>query len=160
MVSKIFYGIDPGLVHTGIVKLSFQMGRREVFVSSTAVAGLDVKYIAELVAGSREACVIEAYRPRSHFSSDQAMVSGVQDLKKEIIGSIVLQNTGVKKVVLQPVMDLFGARSFMATNHQDIQSALRILLLGMYKDSRHNELIYDVVNSHFAGLQQWKINVT
>jgi hypothetical protein len=152
-------GVDPGLVHTGVVGLSFFPNRREVHVGHAAVAGPNAKQV-EAFAITQLALpqhrFIEAYRPRSAFGTDQRMVTAVAEMRKAT-GGTVLDNTGVKKVVKQPLMELLGVWKFSTvTHHQDLRSAARIALLGMLRDEQMNRLLADVVRDHLAG-RTWTI---
>jgi hypothetical protein len=146
-------GVDPGLVHTGVVSLLFKPDAKEILVSDRVVLGpnaADVKAAVPLC-GPAPHIFIEGYRPRSHYDSDQRMVSAVSEIRAATKGT-VLQNTGVKKVVKQPLMELLGCWKFSTvTHHQDLRSAARIALLGMLKDDLLNSLLTDVVRSHLAG---------
>lgn len=159
------FGIDPGLVHTGVVHLRFASGLRRVNVTSVPVAGPDAAKVADWIRRSRQGSglprahvFIEGYKPRSHFGTDASMVKAVHDMHQAIPGSIVLLNTGVKKVVRRPLMELVGVWNFaVTTNHQDLRSAARIALLGMLKDPELNTLLADLVRDHLAG-EPWLIH--
>jgi hypothetical protein len=54
-------------------------------------------------------------------------------------------------------MELLGVWKFKTpTHHQDLRSAARILLLGMFKDPQLNKLIADIVRSHLRG-KDWSV---
>lgn len=151
-------GIDPGLVHTGVVRLQFVPEDQAVHVQHEAVAGPDAtavqKWIdwgAQLPVGTPAHVFIEGYRPRSHFDSDAEMTRAVLEIKKAT-GGAVLFNTGVKKVVKQPLMELLGCWKFgTVTHHQDLRSAARIGLLGMLKSEPLNRVLTQVVQDHLSG---------
>jgi len=89
---------------------------------------------------------IEGYRPRSNYGTDKQMIEGVKDLSRSVSDSAVLDNTGVKKVIRAEVMQLLGLWYWPTpTHHADLRSAARIMLLGMYKDSEGNSLVYDTL---------------
>ena len=149
-------GIDPGLVHTGVVRLVFYPGVRSFMVEHTAIAGPDVaaarQWIGEPYLLPMAEVFVEDYRPRSHFNTDARMGKAVQDFRRGITGAKVLDNTGVKRVVSRELMELLGVWKFSTvTNHQDLRSAARIAILGMLKDEQHNQLLADVVRDHLAG---------
>lgn len=148
-------GVDPGLVHTGVVRLVFRPERKEIWICHEAIVGPDAAAVAKWVrAEAREApptIYIEGYRPRSNLNSDARMVAAVSEIRKAT-GGEVLQNMGVKKVVKKSLMELLGVWSFSTvTHHQDLRSAARIALLGMLKNEETNRLLADVVKDHLLG---------
>lgn len=154
-------GVDPGLVHTGVVSMVFDPIHHEVYVDHEAVLGPDATAVAVWAMGRRTKKVqpyfmrpdifIEDYRPRSAFNTDRRMGEAVRNMRDATKGK-VLDNTGVKKVVRRGLMQLLGVWSFnTVTHHQDLRSAARIALLGMLKDEQHNQLLADVVRDHLAG---------
>lgn len=159
-------GVDPGLVHTGVVSLVFTPADRKIFVAHEAVAGLDGQAVNLAIANNWHSSLgsyvkpdiyIEGYRPRSNLNSDKRMVEGVAKIKATLPGSTVLLNTGVKKVVKKDLMELLGVWSFSTvTHHQDLRSAARIALLGMLKDEEMNRLIADIVRDHLKG-RDWHV---
>lgn len=160
-------GVDPGLVHTGCVSLAFFPKMGEVHVCHEAVAGPNAAAVNQFPADAWSrlpynigyvppAIFIEAYRPRSAFNTDARMGEAVSRIRAATRGT-VLDNTGVKKVVKQPLMELLGCWKFSTvTHHQDLRSAARIALLGMLKDDDMNRLIADVVRDHLAG-KTWQV---
>jgi hypothetical protein len=69
----------------------------------------------------------------------------------------VVLNTGVKKIVKRPLMELLGVWSFATgTHHQDLRSAARIALYGMLKHEPLNRLLSDVVRDHLRG-EDWDV---
>lgn len=150
-------GVDPGLVHTGIVALSFDQQVKGVWVYHYVIDGPDAAAVqSEIEPGS--SVFIEGYRPRSNFNTDARMVSAVSDFRRELTGSTVLLNTGVKKVVRRPLMELLHVWKFdLVTHHQDLRAAARIALLGMLKDDHLNHLLTTVVQDHLRG-EPWDIH--
>lgn len=154
-------GVDPGLVHTGVVSMLFAPQQKKITVRSTAVVGLNPAIVAQAVDFTESVSqrkiikpfvVIEGYRPRSNLNSDKRMVEGVREIQRAIPGSQVLQNMGVKKVVSRELMELLGVWKFSTvTNHQDLRSAARIAVFGMLKDPALNELVADIVSDHLQG---------
>lgn len=153
-------GIDPGLVHTGVVQMFFFTDEMEISVTSHLVNGFDLKELEFYTTCSQRGCspqiFIEDYVPRSHLTTDRRMVEGVAAIRKVTRG-MVLKNAGVKKVVRRELMDLLGVWSFTtSSHHQDLRSAARIALLGMLKDERMNDLLSTVVRDHLDG-RTWLI---
>lgn len=152
-------GIDPGLVHTGVVGLLFDDTNHSISVTSLAVSGPDAHVVSASIPqyGKAPAIFIEGYRPRSHLQQDKQMAQAVTDMKRALPGSIVLDNTGVKKVIRQSLMELVGCWRFTTpTHHQDLRSAARIALLGMCKDEEMNRLLATVVADHLDG-RTWNV---
>jgi hypothetical protein len=150
-------GIDPGLVHTGVVSMKFNRPDKRVDVAATAVAGPDTQAARNWLFDEKPIVYVEGYRPRSNFNNDQRMVSAVTEFRKEF-DATVLQNTGVKKVVKSPLMELLHVWNFgIVTHHQDLRSAARIALLGMLKDDHLNKLLTDIVAAHLRG-EPWDVH--
>lgn len=154
-------GVDPGLVHTGCVRMVFVPLARTILVDHKVVAGPDSTAVRDWARGPQPYGVpptiyIEDYQPRHHYTPDLEMVKAVSVMRKEAAG-IVLMNTGVKKVVRRQLMELVGVWSFpTVTHHQDLRSAARIALLGMLKHAVTNELLADVVADHLKG-HTWQV---
>lgn len=150
-------GIDPGLVHTGVVVMQFDRDNKTVVVQPHVIAGPDAQATAAAINNPKAHVFIEGYRPRSNFGTDQNMVTAVADIKRATHGN-VLNNTGVKRVVKQELMELLGVWRFSAvTHHQDLRSAARIALLGMLKDDHLNQLLFELVTDHLDG-RTWDVH--
>ena len=153
-------GVDPGLVHTGVVLLTFDRSQRTVVTDHVAVAGPDAVRVQQFLGAIHQEphhIFIEGYRPRSNFNTDQRMVEAVGRMRDGLPKATVLDNTGVKKVIRRPLMELLGCWSFSTpTHHQDLRSAARIALLGAVKDDELNRLIADVVKAHIDN-NPWRI---
>lgn len=151
-------GIDPGLVHTGLVSMYFEPKRHEIEVKHSVIAGKpDVTEALQFIDmhGANDCdtvTFIEGYRPRSHLNTDAKMVAAVNEYHKGVKGSTVLNNTGVKQVVTPMLMEMLGVWKFTTvTHHQDLRSAARIAILGMLKDDDMNALLTTVVQAALAG---------
>lgn len=153
-------GIDPGLVHTGVIGLAFNPHTRSVLVRHEAVSGADTSAVQQWINHKMHcphAIFIEKYQPRSHLNTDAAMTQAVTDMNRALPGSQVLLNTGVKKVVKRPLLELLGCWQFSTvTHHQDLRSAARIALLGMLKDELLNRVVADVVQAKLKG-RPWNV---
>lgn len=160
-------GIDPGIVHTGVVAIGLDAERRVWTVDEIVVPGVqlphpsgigttpavDVYSTIKLVeTGPDNHVFIEAYRPRSHFAHDASMVSAVRELATGIPGAKVINNTGVKQVVGQQLMQLFSVWKFAtSTHHQDLRSAARIGIYGALKDTELNAVLTQFVTDNLDG---------
>lgn len=155
-------GVDPGLVHTGVVGLAINPHTKGITVKHTAIAGPDAQAVRrwfDTQLFMPNAVFIEKYQPRSHFGTDPRMMQAVAEMKAALPNSEVLLNTGVKKVVRRKLMQLLGMWQFSTTtHHQDVRSAARILLYGMLKDELMNKLIADIVRDHLEG-RTWDVDV-
>ena len=149
-------GIDPGIVHTGVVMLDFEeitRTRDVVYQVFNGVSHTTLDTLSTTVNKMIPTTVfIEGYRTRSNFMHDNEMVAAVSELKRLISNSTVLDNTGVTKVILPDLMKVLDCWSFpQSTHHQDLRSAARIALLGMVKDEKLNRVLTDVITSHIDG---------
>ena len=150
-------GVDPGLVHTGIVGLGFDQSLHQDHTWSEVVDGLHAEAVADVTSGWPNAwVVIEAYRPRSHYQADARMGAGINEMKRLIKRATTLDNTGVKKIVTPELMKVMNIWSFsQRTNHQDLRSAARIAIYGGLKDPEINQVITKFVIDHLDG-NTWK----
>lgn len=153
-------GVDPGQVHTGVVRLVFNTINKVVLVDHHAVAGPNATMVDVWVKRSPlppAHIFIEDFVPRSHFGNDARMIAIVSTMRQKTKGTL-LKNTGVKKVVRRPLMELLGVWTFSTpTHHQDLRSAARILLLGMLKDEELNMLLTTIVIDAHQGLP-WSVH--
>lgn len=137
-------GIDPGLVHTGCVAMQFTAAGK-LIVSSEAFAGGDADGPAVWASAFGGQVFIESYRPRGKvYGTDTQMRELLSKFRVALPQATVLDNTGVKQVIRQPLMELFGVWSFaQKTHHQDLRSAARIALYGAVKDEALNRVLYE-----------------
>jgi hypothetical protein len=149
-------GIDPGLVHTGLVSLQFDTTARELVVWHHLVQGLDIPTIQGWVKAGWDVYV-EQYRPRQRLGSDVRMVQAEQELRHAIPSAKFLTNMGIKRVVPQGLMELLEVWKFpTSSHHQDLRSAARIALLGMMKEERTNWVLAEMVRDH-VDFQSWQV---
>lgn len=158
-------GVDPGLVHTGVVQLQLFPDSHEWTMTHHLVDGiLDAKgnpqvdcdeVVRWLGLAPAEATFIEAYRPRAHYQNDARMGAAVNELKRRIPRATALDNTGVKKVVKPDLMKLLGVWQFKTiSHHQDLRAAARIGIYGLLKNQQWNPVLADLVRAHIDG-QPW-----
>jgi len=164
MYTPIVNGVDPGIVHTGIVSLTFDVGERALDVAHAVVDGPDATAAAAALRAitdgelSLQTTFIEEYRPRSGFSVDQAMMVANADFKRALHGHL-LRNTGVKQVVSKELMELLHVWKFSTTtHHQDLRSAARIAILGMLLEPSLNRILYQFTTDNIDG-RTWEIHV-
>lgn len=152
-------GIDPGIVHTGVVGMHLAPIEHEVYLKERLIMGYnpqEVKHAVDDILGGfpkylNSNIFIEKYRPRSHFSYDNEMSTAVSEIHKALPGSKVLANTGIKKVVRPALLHALELDKFkQASHHQDLLSAARIMILGLLKDEEANrqlsEFVIDIIN--------------
>jgi hypothetical protein len=164
MYSPTVIGVDPGLVHTGVVMLDFDVEQRRLTVDHRVIDGLDAnlaRAAAELMAPKPLSICdkfIEWYRPRSGFSVDERMVQANSEFRTALDGKL-LRNTGVKKVVSQELMQLLHCWKFgTTTHHQDLRSAARIAILGMLQDDALNQVLFMFTTDNIDG-RDWNVRV-
>jgi hypothetical protein len=151
-------GVDPGLVHTGVVSLLFKSLTAELVIRHTLVTGPDAVAVAAWIKTLPLGKVyVEQYRPRQNLSSDVRMVQAEQDLRHALKGPTFLPNMGIKRVITEDLMRLLEVWRFpTSTHHQDLRSAARIALLGMVKDVEMNAILADAVLAQMDR-QPWTI---
>jgi hypothetical protein len=148
-------GVDPGLVHSGVVAISLDTEARTIEVRHDVIQGPDAVKIHESVdrfTAGRTKCWIEQYRDRgTAFQAHGKMREFETLIQREIGWAVLLQNMGSKKIVRKPLMVALHAYKFPTTNHQDLQAAARIAIFGALKNDELNGVITDVVMDHIDG---------
>lgn len=142
-------GIDPGLVHTGLVVLEFSKNCFELSTSHAVIDGLDpdqTKVELEMAVHPRSISTVdiftEHYRPRSGFGTNERMV-WANSAFPATVGGKALRNPGVLNIVQRPLLELLGLWSWPTpTHHADLRSAARIAILGMMRDEYLNRVLY------------------
>lgn len=159
-------GIDPGLVHTGLVVTEWHTGTELIARSHEVIQGATrqdhVDQVVETLSGlgKLDRVFIESYRNRGNsYGTDPAMRELMQMLRAATTRwpVSVLDNTGVKKVVRAPLMKAVGLTGWPTTHHQDLESAARILLYGMLKDPDLNQVVAEAVIAHVDG-RGWTVH--
>lgn len=150
---KHIIGIDPGLVHTGAVRII--IGKGEIHVSHTVVAGMDAATVAAWAkyhALPVDHIFVEKYDARQHYSTDERMIKGEAAFKRELKQAEFIKNMGSKKIISIQVLNLMGLWNFTtSTHHQDLRSAARIAVLGMLKTPSLNLILADMVRDTLDG---------
>ena len=158
------WGVDPGLVDTGIVQISFDTDTQRWYVNHTVFKGVvdtrgtrripseDIAAYLNTEVPSHAVIYIEAYRPRSHYQNDAEMGRAINDLKARVRKAKSLDNTGVKKVVKPALMQRLNVWTFSTkTHHQDLRSAAMIALYGMLKDEVGNNVLVQFLCDELVG---------
>jgi hypothetical protein len=144
-----------------VVSLTFRPGLRQLDVEHTVYPGTDFAGLSDWIYQShrpaKQFVFVEQYRPRLKLDSDQRMVQAERDLRLAVPEAKFLPNMGIKRVIPQSLMEVFGVWSWpTVTHHQDLRSAARIALLGMVKDQRLNNIMADMVRDHLDG-RPWRV---
>ena len=158
------WGVDPGLVDTGIVQISFDTDTQRWYVNHTVFKGVvdtrgtrripsaEIADYLNAEVPSHAVIYIEAYRPRSHYQNDAEMGRAINDLKARVRKAKSLDNTGVKKVVKPALMQRLNVWTFSTkTHHQDLRSAAMIALYGMLKDEVGNNVLVQFLCDELVG---------
>jgi hypothetical protein len=143
-------GVDPGIVDTGAVTFFLDTDRLTLNVSAEKLQGSAPEPIEEYVklnSGDRTLVFVEAYRDRGTVFNTHGTMRNIEAaLRRSLPAVEILDNTGVKKVVTKPLMQLLGCWDFpTVTHHQDIRSAARIALYGALKDPELNSFLTRIV---------------
>ena len=155
----IFVGIDPGLVHSGVVRFEFRPPEQVLLVNFKLFDGLACDEIVHYVQyRPYEKVFIEKYQPRSHFSVDSDMQAAVIELRKRLPSARAILNMGVTKVITTELMKMLDVWDFpTCTHHQDLRAAARIGLYGMVKDPEWNRVLYRMAESTLFSSTPWTI---
>jgi hypothetical protein len=153
-------GIDPGVVHTGLVRLVFDTGLRSMSIRTRLMDGVNAAEIKAWVDDSihrRPYVFVEKYRPRHNFSTDSEMIRAERELKVAMPAATLISNTGSLSTVTPGLLRLLNLWEFRpVSHHQDLRSAARIAVLGMMKDSDLNRMLADMVDAELKG-DPWEI---
>lgn len=148
------FGIDPGIVHTGLVELNWDFHNQELRITARSVDGITEQSVIELRrciqrrVGRKSNIIVEEYRPKSHFSSDTKMVEGQAMLKSYLPSAKIINNSGVKSIVSKELLQLLNLYDWSTTtHHNDLRSAARIALLAMLRDERANNRLAKFVGA-------------
>ena len=157
------WGVDPGLVDTGIVQISFDTDTQRWYVNHTVFKGVvdtqrkrripsaEIADYLNAEVPSHAAIYIEAYRPRSHYQNDAEMGRAINDLKARVRKAKSLDNTGMKKIVKPALMQRLNVWTFSTkTHHNDLRSAAMIALYGMLKDEVGNSVLFQFLCDELA----------
>ena len=162
------WGVDPGLVDTGIVQISFDTDTQRWYVNHTVFKGVvdtqgkrripsaEIADYLNAEVPSHAVIYIEAYRPRSHYQNDAEMGRAINDLKARVKKAKSLDNTGMKKIVKPALMQRLNVWTFSTkTHHQDLRSAARIALYAMLKDDTMNHLLSAFLYDELIAGRPW-----
>lgn len=160
MTQVSIIGIDPGLVHTGVVMTTFDEISRSISKASHTIEGkkhpLQVRQLLEgygfLSPREQTHIFIETYRERGNvYATDDRMRKLVQRFAETLPTAVLVDNTGSRHIVKPALLKLLGLDEFPTTHHQDLQAAARILVYGALKTLELNALLSQVVQDHLDG---------
>ena len=173
-------GIDPGLVHTGIVRLDVDLKQRTITRAIGLVSAARdelgtfdslktaVKTRLALAsvlhettpAASEPHVFVEGYRQRGNSNNENIyMIALINELRKALqpFSPSVIDNMGVKKIVTVSMLRKLELDRFPTpSNHQDLLSAARIGIYGALKSPLLNGVLYEVLTGIEDG-QTWLV---
>lgn len=162
MTNHTMIGIDPGVVDTGVVCITFYPDEKKIWVDHKVFHKLSLNNVDELQEyvqaydqNAVKHVVIEDYDARSNFNNDKHMASLVTLLKQSLPGAKALNNAGILTLIKPALMKALDVWTYPTpTNHNDLRSAARIALLAMAKDDTGlAELLSLVVKDHLYGTE-------
>lgn len=158
---RVYTGIDPGIVDTGVVRLQFETDLRWFRVDTLVADGIKpaaYDQVQEFVQAAPSGPVyIEDYRVRQRYSNDTDMLLAVDRFRITVPHAVLVNNTGSKQVIRPKLLDLLTIRRFgIKTHHRDLEAAARIMIYGMLKDPDENELLSQFVDDHLSQDQSRK----
>ena len=151
-MTKVFTGVDPGLVHTAAVTLILDPETRQFAVEFTVIDGVDDRALDQLEEflnrrTDRGELYVEDYRARQHYSSDVEMIRAVGKIERRFNATLI-NNSGMHKVFRPALLVMLHLHKMPTTHHRDLQAAGRILLAGMVKNPEHNRLLARLVEDN------------
>ena len=169
----LIIGIDPGIVHTGIVAYAI-CTHDPAFRTSMIYRVIDTEDAAE---GDRHRLISESVSQfledmlpvlaaRDYATEETPMLIFIEDYRsrassnkpdaqmREIVSALrrllplanVVDNTGSKKIARPELMRSLGLNTFRATHHQDLQAASRIMIYGALKQEHLNALLAELLD--------------
>ena len=167
MTSLTLIGVDPGIRDTAATVLRLNTSTKELEVDAHVWHDITTRdgwkivvdrefldriatlYQDETDLNGATFAFIEGYRARGKdLKLDQNMNDLVQTINRTLPGSVIVDNTGVRKLVTEPLLKLFHCARFKGTNHADSKSAARIALAGAVKSTSLNEILYQFVEEN------------
>jgi len=170
MTELTLIGIDPGIRDTGLVAIKLDSLRLTLQVTTQVWSGVvtkdgwsikvDPDFLDEVdsfvehenMENAATFTFVEGFRPRGRdMMQDKNMTTLVQAINTAIKGSKIVDNTGIKKTVTEPLLKLFGCQRFSATHHADLKSAARVALKGGIDIPPLNRILSDYVRDNLNG---------
>lgn len=167
MTSLTLIGVDPGIRDTAATVLRLNTLTKKIEVDAHVWHDITTRdgwkivvdwefldRIATLYQDEQDLngatfAFIEGYRARGmDLKQDQNMNDLVQTINRTLPGSTIVDNTGVRKLVTEPLLKLFNCSRFKGTNHADSKSAARIAIAGALKIDSLNEILYQYIEEN------------
>lgn len=149
----IIYGVDPGLVDTGIVKVVVDKTAMTWVTSSIVLRNATAQEVVDAI-GSGDLVFVEDYKPRNNFGTGDAMSALCKEIKFLEPKVRMIDNTGIKRLVPAAILEELELWRFPTTHHRDLQSAARVLVRGLMTSP--GNLLRDVVRDRLED-QRWQI---
>ena len=175
-MAKLFLnGIDPGIHDTALTTIELDFTARRIQPTTVVwenvttiekrVITVQENFLAELYDKIQQQksqglslVGIEGYRQRGlDPKQDQMMIDLIQVINRHLFGSEIVDNTGIKNVVTQPLLKLFHCHRFSKTNHSDSKSAARVALRLGISIPVINELLSEYVDDHLYKEKPWEL---
>jgi hypothetical protein len=118
------------------------------------VLGDDPDAVAQSLDGFTGEIFVERYEDRGTVFGTHADMRKMESALMTALGrrrATLLSNTGVKKVITDPMLDAFGLLHVQSTNHRDLQAAARIGIQGALRVPEYNSVIYQYLIDSLAG---------
>jgi hypothetical protein len=171
-------GIDPGIRDTGIVSIHLDTIREKWHVTTQVwndvthqerlTQTISPDFLDEITAfvdhenmeNKATFVGIEGYRQRGNdVRQDQRMLALVNAIHDTLKGSHIVDNTGIKNVVTEPMLKLFKVDKFHKTFHADLKSAARVALKLGINNEVLNRVLSDFVRDNLNGTP-WQSSYT
>ena len=150
-------GVDPGLVHTGLVSIRADSQKRTCTVLTEIIDGPDVERLQSLSSAvlADAKIFVEKYEDRGTvFSTHSDMRVFETKIMSALPHATLLSNTGVRKVITEQMLDAIVGQ-MPTTHHKDLESAARIAIAGGLKDPKINSVMYHLLLDHVRG-ESWR----
>lgn len=174
-------GVDPGIRDTGAVGITLDFENKTVDVTSRVWSGVvdrhgfnvttDEQFLTELTAFKKSfrdtsmvLSAVEGYRQRGlNVQQDREMLDLIKDIRAALPNGVIVDNTGIKKVVTEDMLKLFYVSRFKrGTNHADLKSAARVALKRGIDGGASNHLMSDYVKDNLFGSKEdeWSLGLS
>jgi len=163
-------GVDPGIRDTAVVAIRLRPEDRNWAIRYRVWSDvthrvkqeviIDQKFLRELTdfqqneffLGDAVLTGVEGYRQRGrNIMQDQAMLMMIRETSSVLDRSTIVDNTGIKNVVTEPLLKLFQVSRFSTpTNHADLKSAARVALKIGIANPEINTILSDFVRDNLG----------
>lgn len=177
MTSVTLIGVDPGIRDTAATVVRMDNHNRTWSVGWRVWSGVTTRdkfkitinpqYLKELTelmkretaANGATFAGVEAFRQRgTNPTQDRNMLDLVQSTQRALPGSIIVDNTSMKKIVTEDLLALFNMSRFPGTNHADIKSGGRVALRLGISIPAINTIVSDFVRDNVVIGEPWSLD--